>query len=104
MLPAIVQNELGPTGGPAPFKRLSPETVARLAALQRTESAEDLNYWRPSVVLVEQCNLKHSCQGIEGKDFNMVSWFLQSPEFATVWSHYQRQPDFGNYDVYTSAP
>ena len=104
MMPAIVQNELGPTGAPAPFKRLSPETLARLAALQRTESAEDLNYWRPSVVLVEQCNLKHSCQGIEGKDFNMVSWFLQSPEFAMAWSHYQRQPDFGNYDVYKLVP
>jgi len=104
MMPAIVQNELGPTGAPAPFKRLSPETVARLAVLQRTESAEDLNYWRPSVVLVEQCNLNHSCQGIEGKDFNMISWFLQSPEFATAWSHYQRQPDFGNYDVYRLVP
>jgi hypothetical protein len=104
MLPAIIQNELGPTGPPAPFKRLSPETLARLAALQRSESAEDLNYWRPSVVLVEQCSLKRPCQGIEGKDFNMISWFLQSPEFAAAWSHYQRQPGLDDYDVYKLAP
>jgi hypothetical protein len=104
MLPAIIQNELGPTGPPAPFKRLSPETLARLAALQRSESAEDLNYWRPSVVLVELCSLKQPCQGIEGKNFNMISWFLQSPEFAAAWSHYQQQPGLDDYDVYKLVP
>jgi hypothetical protein len=104
MLPAIIQNELGPTGPPAPFKRLSPGTLARLAALQRSESAEDLNYWRPSVVLVQLCSLKQPCQGIEGKNFDMISWFLQSPEFAAAWSHYQRQPGLDDYDVYKLVP
>jgi hypothetical protein len=100
MMPSIVQNELGPTGPPAPFKRLSPETLTRLATLQRTESAEDLNYWRPSVVLVEQCSVQHACQGMEGKDFDMLSWFLESPEFAAAWSHYERQTEFDNFTVY----
>jgi hypothetical protein len=104
MLPAIVQNELGPTGAPAPFKKLSPEALSRLVSVQRTESAEDLNYWRPSVVLVQQCRSNNSCQGMEGKDFDVLSWFLQSPEFAAAWSHYQRQPDFGNYSVYKFVP
>jgi hypothetical protein len=103
MLPAILQNELGPTTRSGPFKKLSPETLNRLATLQRTESAEDLKYWRPSVVLVENCNERHTCVGIEGKDFDMIAWFLQSPEFATEWSHYQRQPgvdNVENYDIY----
>jgi hypothetical protein len=104
MLPAIVQNELGPTGAPAPFKKLSPETLSRLVAVQRTESAEDLNYWRPSVVLIQQCRVDNSCQGMEGKDFDMLSWFLQSPEFAAAWSHYQRQSDFDNFSVYKFVP
>ncbi|MGD0444812.1 MAG: hypothetical protein ABSA39_12840 [Edaphobacter sp.] len=104
MLPAIVQNELGPEPPPAPFKQLSPETKARLATLLRKQSAEDLNYWRPSVVLVEQCNVGHPCQGIEGKDFDMISWFLRSPEFAAVWSHYERQAGIDNFAVYKLVP
>jgi hypothetical protein len=104
MIPAIIQNELGPAEPKAPFKRLSPDTVARLAALQRKQSAEDLNYWRPAVVLVEQCVPKHSCQGLGGKNFDMLSWFLQSPEFAAAWSHYQRQPGINEYEVYTLVP
>jgi hypothetical protein len=106
MLPAILRNELGPTTPSAPFKKLPPETLTRLATLQRTESAEDLNYWRPSVVLVENCNERHTCLGIEGKDFDMISWFLQSPEFAAAWSHYRREPgdNVENFDVYKRVP
>jgi hypothetical protein len=104
MLPAIVKNELGPIDPAAPFRRLSPETVTRLANLQRTESAEDLRYWRPSVVLVEQCNLEHDCIGLEGRDFDVLAWFLQSPEFAAAWSHYQRQTEVDNFLVYKRVP
>jgi len=100
MLPAIIQNELGPTGPPAPFKRLSPEKLANLASLQRTESAEDLDYWRPSVVLVQQCTVERPCQGLDGKNFNMISWFQQGPQFAAAWSHYQQQAAIDGYDVY----
>jgi hypothetical protein len=104
MLPAIIQNELGPTGSPAPFKRLSSERLATLAALQRTESAEDLNYWRPSIVLVQQCTVERPCQGIDGKNFDMISWFQQGPEFAEAWSRYQRQAGIDGYDVYRLTP
>jgi hypothetical protein len=100
MLPAIIQNELGPTGAPAPFKQLSPEKLASLASLQRTQSAEDLDYWRPSVVLVQQCTVERPCQGLDGKNFNMISWFQQGPQFAAAWSHYQRQTAIDGYDVY----
>jgi hypothetical protein len=106
MLPGIIQNETGPIGPPAPFKRLSLERVTSLADLLRGESAEDLRYWRPSVVIVEGCHLNHFCQGMGGKDFNMLAWFLQGPEFAAAWSHYQKQTAFDNdnYDVYRLVP
>ncbi len=106
MLPGIIQNETGPIGPPAPFKRLSPERVTSLADLLRSESAEDLRYWRPSVVIVERCSLNHFCQGMTGKEFDMLAWFLQSPGFAAAWSHYQKQTaiDNDNYDVYRLVP
>ncbi|MEO6803418.1 MAG: hypothetical protein ABI197_09280, partial [Granulicella sp.] len=39
MIPAIIQNQLGPTSASTPFKHLSPETVASLAATQRADTA-----------------------------------------------------------------
>ena len=102
MMPAISQNELGALPPPAPFKRLPPETLARVAALQRTQSTDDLKYWRPSVVLVEHCDQTNPCQGIEGRTFSMLDWFLQSPDFAEAWSRYQQQPSPSPiYDLYT---
>jgi hypothetical protein len=101
MMPALLQNELGPTGPPAPFKRLSPETLTRLSALQRSQSTEDLNYWQPKVIIFERCNYRHPCQGIEGKNFSMLSWFLRDKNFAEVFSHYQQGPSsFEDYDIY----
>jgi hypothetical protein len=105
MMPAIIQNELGPTGPPAPFKRLPPERVSQLATLQRAETTEDMNYWHPSIVLVQRCTVADDpCQGIEKKNFDMISWFQQSPDFAATWSHYRRQPSIKSYDVYKLAP
>lgn len=92
-LPALVQNETGPSVPPSLFKRLPSDKLAQRSSTQRLQVAEDLNLYRPSVVLVEQCSKRHPCQGLEDKDFDMLSWFLQSPEFASAWSHYQRQPD-----------
>jgi hypothetical protein len=104
MLPAIIQNEAGPTGPPVPFKQLSPEKLAALTTLQRSQSAEDLNDWKPSVVLVQQCNLWPYCQAIKNRNFNMLAWFLQSPEFAAAWSHYRQQPGIRSFDVYKRIP
>lgn len=102
MMPAIIQNELGHTDSSAPFKRLSTDTLAAIAELQRSQLTDDLNHWKPSVVLVEHCDANHSCQGIEGKTFNMISWFLKSPQFAEAWSHYRQQPtNAQDYDLYT---
>jgi len=102
MMPAILQNELGALPAPAPFKRLSPETLARLSALQRTESAEDLNYWQPSVVIFERCHPANPCQGIGNNTFSLLQWLLQGADFAEAFSHYEQRPSpFPSYyDLY----
>ena len=91
-LPALIQNERGPSVPPSLFKSLPPDKLAQRSTTQRLQVAEDLNLYRPSVVLVEQCTKRHPCQALEGKDFDMIPWFLQNPEFAAAWSHYQLQP------------
>jgi hypothetical protein len=103
MMPAIIQNEMGRTSSSSPFKQLSPQTTAALAALQRQEVAEDLSYWHPDVVLVPICTRTSDCQGMEGKDIDMVAWFERSPEFSKAWSRYVRQPSIEGFDVYRLA-
>ncbi|HEX6495411.1 MAG TPA: hypothetical protein VF018_08010 [Acidobacteriaceae bacterium] len=102
MLPAIIRNETGSTEPGIPFKRLPPENVVSLANLQRTDTAEDLDYWRPAVILVEQCNASHPCSFflLKGYDFDMLAWFLKSAQFRSAWSHYQQQSPIPGFTVY----
>ena len=105
LIPAILKNETGPEPPPAPFKRLRPETVAYLAELQRRETTEDLNRWRPQVVLVQRCSEERGCQGLIGKNIDLLAWFQRSPAFAAAWSHYRRQSSgLERFDIYTLAP
>jgi hypothetical protein len=104
MLPAIVLNEQPTFPRQVYFKQLPPETLTKLAVLQRTSTTEDLNRWQPSIILVEHCNVEHPCQALEGINFDILGWFLESPDFAAAWSHYQRQPGLASFDVYTRRP
>jgi hypothetical protein len=103
-LPAIVQNEDGRIEG-RPFKQLGQEKLTAISSLQRVEMAQDLNHFQPAVVMVEHCDQKHPCQAIEGKNFDMLQWFLEEPQFAKAWTHYKRQPDGPpSFDVYERVP
>jgi hypothetical protein len=104
MMPAIVQNEMGPAIADAPFRQLSSDKLVQLSTVQRTEIVEDFNYWHPSVVLVERCGINNACQGMGTRNFDTLNWFLQSPDFAGVWSHYQQQVSIHNFDVYRLVP
>lgn len=104
MLPAIVRNELAEAGGPAPGKVLPPAAVQKLAALQRTETAEDFRRWKPQVVIVRQCHRSAPCFGLDHLDFDPLAWFLQSPAFAAEWKSYRLQTHQNNFDVYTRVP
>ena len=103
MMPAIIQNEMGRTSLSSPYKQLSPQLTSGLAALQRQEVTEDLNYWHPDLVLIPHCTRENPCQGIEGKDLDVLAWFERSPDFTRVWSHYTPQPGIEGYDVYRLA-
>lgn len=101
MLPSITKNEAAAAGTwkalpGQPFKRLAPETVAKLATIQRTNTAEDLDHWKPRVVLVQKC----PCEFIDDPRFNMIDWFSKDTAFAGAWSHYRKQPGFSGFDVY----
>lgn len=101
MMPALAQNELGPARQDAPYKRLSPLRLAQLSHLLREDVAEDLNHWKPALVLVERCTPATNCTGIEGKKFDTLGWFQRDPGFAREWAQYQQAPSDGRFDVYT---
>ncbi|MCU1321861.1 MAG: hypothetical protein JWM43_1510 [Acidobacteriaceae bacterium] len=103
-LPAIVLNQPGISYHEKTFKRLTPGVLTDLEALQRRETAEDLGYWRPPVVMVERCTDRHYCGFLEGHPFDFLTWFLQSPAFAAEWTHYRQQPGNDVFDVYTRVP
>lgn len=101
MLPAIIQNKAAVPAPHTPFKRLSPERIAQISTVQRTDTAQDLNRWQPSVVLVPVCEPSDACMSVPMKRFDILSWFLQGSDFASAWSHYQKQPGkVDDYDVY----
>jgi hypothetical protein len=101
MVPAIIQNESFEAGGTRPKKILAPPLVKSLAARLQTDTAEDFRRWKPSVVIVQQCHAnKYTCLGLSGINFDPLSWFLQSSEFANEWKHYSYQSSRGDYVVY----
>jgi hypothetical protein len=104
LLSAILQNEEPQPPRPAVFKSLPQPTLSNLAALQRHSTTEDLRRWRPSIVLVRHCTAENSCQGLEGRNVDLLAWFLHDPDFASVWSHYRQQTSTPAYDVYTRLP
>jgi hypothetical protein len=101
MLSAIVQNERAETGGPAPAKILPPEVVKRLADLQRAQTVEDFQRWKPVVVIVRRCGPSTPCVFLGRINFDPIPWFLKSPAFSAEWSHYRLQSSHGAFDVYT---
>lgn len=103
MLPAILQNETGRTSMSHPFKKLSPQRTSQLADMQRREIAEDLNEWQPAIILIPHCTRVEVCQGIEGKNVDLLAWFQRSPDFARIWSRYERQQGINGYEVYRLA-
>jgi hypothetical protein len=99
LLPAIIANERAVEGGPPPGKLLPRSTVMELASLQRTSTSEDIQRWKPSVILVERCGAG-GCQAIDDPQFDLVDWFTKDPAFTSEWRHYCRRPGNDRYDVY----
>lgn len=104
-LPAIVLNEQGLHHENRPFKQLSPERLAFVSRLQRTVITDDLNHFKPSLVMVEHCDKDRYCPSYAGGTFDSLAWFLQDPKFARAWSPYQKQAnEVPSFDVYKRTP
>ncbi len=101
MLPALAKNDALSHGGPVPKKVLTPEVIAQISTLQRREMVEDLQSWKPAVVIVKLCRPEGICQAMTGVPFDMLGWFLKDSAFTVEWANYRKQTGNGYYDVYT---
>ncbi len=105
-LPALLRNAdpTSPLGVP-PRHRLSPPRLAALAAQQRRWMVEDLEHWRPALVLVERCqDPSTTCQELAGRHDDLLAFFLADPAFSRLWRrHYRYLRTSPPYDAYSLA-
>jgi hypothetical protein len=99
MLPAILQNESSRTDRGRPFKALSTERTAELAAIQRTDTTEDLRLWKPKYVWVQRCASDPPCE-VYNLPVDFISWFSKNSAFAEEWTNYRLEKTMDNVDVY----
>jgi hypothetical protein len=106
MLPAIVLNERAQQGGPAARHPLSPERTAQLAALLRSNVADDLTHRTPEIILVPHCKATTAepCQGLWNTDFDILAWFQRDPGFTQAFAPYRRMAGDDFFDVYRRMP
>jgi hypothetical protein len=100
MLPAILRNE-EPGQGHPPNHIISPERLAELDRLQHQFMVEDLQRWRPQLILVERCQKADiHCQLLEDRDDDLLAWFRRDPAFAAEWQNYTFDGSRGRFDAY----
>jgi hypothetical protein len=81
---------------------------ARLAKLSdvvhltRIAAAEDLQRWKPSVVLVERCEDRSILCGKSQamREIDVLQWFQEDPASRRIWSNYDWCQRIGYYDVW----
>ncbi|MDP9050803.1 MAG: hypothetical protein M3O31_08790, partial [Acidobacteriota bacterium] len=102
MLPAIVLNERAEKTGVPARHTIPPARLEYLAQLLRSNVTDDLRTQQPTVVIVPHCKstTEEPCQGLYLQSFDILDWFLQSPEFRSAWSHYRHQSGDGFFDSY----
>jgi hypothetical protein len=99
MLPAILRSE-DPEGGPLK-RHLSLARVAQLDAFQHAAMREDLQRWRPRLILVERCQDPAAhCQALEDRHDNLLAWFLSDPATQGIFTHYHYLRSSGRFDAY----
>jgi hypothetical protein len=99
ILPALIRNSPGGSAlvpPDVPFKAIPKDRLVALSTMQRTQMAEDLDHWKPKVVLVQRC----PCDFIYSDHFDMLEWFGASPRFQKSWSHYVHTSGMAGFDVY----
>ena len=72
-----------------------------LADKQHAFMAEDLQRWRPALVLIERCyDPAVDCQMLEGRHDDLLAWFSRDAAFRAAFAPYRKQGQRGRFDVY----
>lgn len=99
-LPAILRGESGTAGG-----RLTPEKLVALEQMQHRWMVEDLQRWKPQMVLVQRCqNAAVRCQLLEDRNDDLLAWFKRDPAFVEIWKSYRLVKRSGQFDAYVLDP
>ncbi len=66
---------------------------------------EDLQRYRPSLVLVDRCDDQAFPPCLEmGRNYaDILGWFRRDPGFETAWARYERQRQVGPYDLWCAT-
>ncbi len=100
ILPAILRNE-NPEGK-QPLRTIPPARLAELDRDQHRYMVEDLNRWKPPLVLIQRCeDPAVHCQILEDRHDNLLAWFERDPAFRALWTqHYRPLRSSGEFDAY----
>lgn len=98
-LPAILRNE---SPGPGdPLRRIPPARLAALDRIQHQWMVDDLNFWRPQLILIQRCqDPAVHCQILEDRHDDLLAWFNRDPAFRDTFSHYRFLRTSGEFDAY----
>ena len=103
MMPAILRNE--DPQGQRPLRGIPPDRLAALDRAQHAFMTEDLDRWRPLVVLVQRCqDPQVQCQILEGRHDDLLAWFSRDPAFRRAWQPYHLLRSAGPFDAYVRDP
>lgn len=76
--------------------------VAALADWTTAAVVEDLQRYRPGVVLVDRCDdpAFPVCRNHGGTREDLLGWFLHHPAFAAAWQRYEKRHQVGPYEIW----
>ena len=83
---------------PAVARELIPVEQRDAVTAQTAEFvAEDLNRWKPDVVIVDR---QSNTLRLQGHEIKYVEWFSRSPDFVLAWSSYKLVNSNGYFEVW----
>ncbi len=100
ILPAILRNQ--DPQGHKPLRTIPPTRLAQLDRDQHYHMVEDLNRWKPPLVLIQRCgDPAIHCQILEDRHDDLLAWFERDPAFRSLWQqHYRPLRSSGEFDAY----
>jgi hypothetical protein len=75
--------------------------LAQLDQIQHAWMVEDLQRWRPQLILIARCqDPSVHCQIVEDRHDNLLAWFARDPAFRAEFANYRYLRSAGPYDAY----